>query len=296
MPLNEFVRTASWWGYRQVRFAAFSIAGKNPLAGGRHRLTAGAEWTSVRGLVSSLRVKPEVIEQNGVGLKWRTAMGDVFTPTGAGADYVGRLTSEMPSAVYALSANDRVVLDAGANVGLFSLHALRCGAESVVAFEPSPGNAECLRRNLRTYIDSGKVRVIEKGVWSEETTLRFSTRNTNNPGGHHLAEDGEIEVPVTSIDRAVEQLQLDRLDYIKMDVESAEVAAIQGARNTISRFRPRLCIATEHTDDLYANTNAVIAAVKPFGYDYVCTETHVYRSPSAGLVLTPYCLLFSPLN
>jgi len=26
MPLDEFVRTASWWGYRQVRFAAFSIA------------------------------------------------------------------------------------------------------------------------------------------------------------------------------------------------------------------------------------------------------------------------------
>jgi len=95
-----------------------------------------------------------------------------------------------------------------------------------------------LRRNLRTYIDSGKVRVIEKGVWSEETTLRFSTRNTNNPGEHHLAEDGEIKVAVTSIDRAVEQLQLDRLDYIKMDVESAELAAIQGARNTISRFRP----------------------------------------------------------
>lgn len=247
----------------------------------------------MRGLVQALRIRPAVIRRDETRLTWLTSMCEIVTPLGAGADYIGRLTAEMPSSVYVLSKNDRVVIDAGANIGLFSLHALRSGAERVVAFEPSPGNARCLRTNLRQYIEESRVIAIEKGVWSEAKTLRFSTVNVNNPGGHHIAEDGEMEVPVTSIDQAVKELGLNRVDYIKMDVEGSELRAIEGARETIVRFRPRMCIATEHTDDLYANAQAVISAMSKYGYDYVCTEVHPYRSPSVGLMLTPYCLLFT---
>jgi FkbM family methyltransferase len=287
-------RAATWFVYRYLRRMAFTLIGRNPLATSKHSPSAAEEWVSVRGLMTALSVKPEVLTSNDDGIRWRTSMGDIVTPPGAGADYIGRVTAEMPSAVYALTHQEQVILDAGANIGLFSLHALSTGNASVIAFEPSPGNAKCLLVNLNDYVKAGRLQLVLKGVWSHETTLRFSTRNTNNPGGHHISDDGEIEVSVTSIDQIVKEQGISQLDYIKMDIEGAELMALDGARETIARFRPRLCVATEHTDDLFANAAAVIAKMKNFGYDYVCTETHAYQSPGRGLVLTPFCVLFQP--
>ena len=39
---------------------------------------------------------------------------------------------------------------------------------------------------------------------------------------------------------------LDRVDFIKMDIEGAEVQALEGAANTVARFRPRMAVSTEH--------------------------------------------------
>jgi len=68
----------------------------------------------------------------------------------------------------------------------------------------------------------------------------------------------------------------------------------EGAGEVIGRFHLRLCVATEHTSDLFANTVAVIDAVKEIDdrYHYVCTEAHLWPSPSRGSVLTPFNLLF----
>jgi FkbM family methyltransferase len=234
---------------------------------------------------------------------WNTALGPFWTPPGAGADYVGRLAAEMLANVYDLTSLTRrvaapVVLDCGANVGFFTRFALQSGAAHVVAFEPSPNNQTCLRRNLEKEIAAGKVTVIGKGVWDAEATLSFSTGNTNNPGGHHVALDGtgDIVVPVTAIDLACEQLNLPRVDYIKLDVEGAEVRAIAGAKRVIRSSRPWLCVATEHTDDLFANSLAVLEAVAGIepSYRCVCTEEHIYSRPvsrfGAHAVFSPLLL------
>ncbi len=219
----------------------------------------------------------------------------MLAPDGANRSYVRRLAAEMMSGVYALSSDDKVVLDIGANIGMFSLYALRTGVERVICVEPSPGNVECIRANLREYLRPGRVSLIRRGVWSHESILRFSTESKSSPGSHHVTSDGDTEVTVISVDRLVRELGLTRLDYIKMDVEGAELRALEGMRQTIRRFRPRLCIATEHTDDLFENASAVIETLAEMGMtEYVCTESHIYNSPRYGLRLTPYCLLFIP--
>ncbi|MDP9170414.1 MAG: hypothetical protein M3N54_07345, partial [Acidobacteriota bacterium] len=78
------------------------------------------------------------------------------------------------------------------------------------------------------------------------------------------------------------------------DIEGAEIRAVAGARQTILRDRPQICVAAEHTDDLFANAKAVIDSIQAVNsaYEYVCTESHPYKSPGHGLVLTPYSLLF----
>ena len=105
---------------------------------------------------------------------------------------------------------------------------------------------------------------------------------------------GTIQVPVTTIDRVCREFELNRIDYIKLDIEGAELRALTGARDVIGRYRPELCIATEHTQDLFANAQAVRVAgttIDP-SYRMRVTEAHPYRSISRGHVLTPYTMLF----
>jgi FkbM family methyltransferase len=302
--LPQWILAPAWLVYRRSRRLAYTLANRNPLRGRVAFLNLGQEWTSVRGLLQALAAPPEMVDQDSDGATlWRTALGPFWVPPGAGAEFVGRLAAEMLGNVYDLRALTRassasVVLDCGANVGFFTRFALRSGAARVVAFEPSRGNNACLRRNAEAEITAGRVTVIDKGVWDREATLSFSTKNKGNPGGHHLTAEGagDTQVPVTSIDDACQRLSLPRVDYIKLDVEGAEVSAILGAKRVIQQFRPWLCVATEHTDDLFANALAVFDAVQSIqpSYRCICTEAHVYSSPSRGSVMTPYSLLFYP--
>jgi predicted RNA methylase len=76
----------------------------------------------------------------------------------------------------AVKAGD-VVLDCGANVGVFTRMALNRGAGLVVSIEPAPGTVECLRRNFEKEIAAGRVIVVPKGVWSHPEVLLFQPRS-----------------------------------------------------------------------------------------------------------------------
>ncbi|MBI1898586.1 MAG: FkbM family methyltransferase [Acidobacteria bacterium] len=299
---HRAVPAVAWLLYREGRKAIYTLMGRNPLYRGQSAMTLRQEWHSIRGLRRALRHPPERITSDSAGrVQWRTICGDFWTPSGARPDYASRLAAEMYADVYEWDLDTTrppVVFDCGANIGFFTRYALDRGAQRVIAFEPSPENTYCLRMNLSPEIESGRVIVIEKGVWDKQTTLSFSTRNVANPGGHHIVENGDgggtITINTTSIDEAANELDIERVDYIKMDVEGAEVRALEGAKNVMRKHRPRLCIATEHTADLYANTLAVIESVRKLDstYRYLCTEVHPYRSLSKGKVLTPYSILF----
>jgi FkbM family methyltransferase len=145
------------------------------------------------------------------------------------------------------------VIDCGAHVGVFTKYALRRGAGRVVAVEPDPTNLACLEANLSEEIAAGKVSVVEAGVWKERTHLALShldedsAQDTFFPG---LPGAKEIEgVLVLPLDEIVDELKLDRVDFIKMDIEGSEREALQGARKTLGRFRPRMAICTYHIGD-----------------------------------------------
>lgn len=148
-------------------------------------------------------------------------------------------------------AEGDVVLDCGAHVGVFTRAALQRGARLVVSIELSPKSIICLRRNFESEIAAGSVIVYPKGVWNEETELLLHT-GEGSAGDNLFGKDHSnetIAVPLTTIDRIVSELKLDRVDYIKMDIEGAEAEAIEGAQDTIRAFRPRLALAGYHKAD-----------------------------------------------
>ena len=60
---------------------------------------------------------------------------------------------------------------------------------------------------------------------------------------------GDLEVPTLSIDQLVAELGLERVDFMKIDIEGAEREALEGARETITKFKPRLLIDSYHMVD-----------------------------------------------
>jgi FkbM family methyltransferase len=146
-----------------------------------------------------------------------------------------------------------IVLDCGANVGTFARFALNAGARTVVAIEPAPDNIECLRRNFQQEIADGRMVLVPKGVWDKEDFLELMVDPVNQAADSFIIrrEGAKViaKVPLTTIDRLVDELRLDRVTFVKMDIEGAEVRAIRGARQTIARFHPRMALSAYHQED-----------------------------------------------
>lgn len=151
-------------------------------------------------------------------------------------------------------------LDVGAYVGWYSIQASRAiGATGrVVALEPDPINRGQLERHLGLNQVSN-VTVVPLVVWS--STGRIGWHHATEPVWHHAAQGGNAENKETvTIDDLVERLKLDRVDWIKVDIEGAETDALKGAAETLKRFRPSLFIEIHETRD------EILRELEDFGY------------------------------
>ncbi len=161
-----------------------------------------------------------------------------------------------------------VVLDCGANIGVYTREALARGAALVIAIEPAPENLECLRRNLETEVNERRVVIVPKGVWDKDATLPMFI-DRGNPAADTFLRSGDrgsmTTLPLTTIDQITTDLKLHRVDFIKMDIEGAERQAIAGGGATLRRFRPRLAIAAYHLPD---DQTVLPRLIKGFVADY----------------------------
>jgi FkbM family methyltransferase len=208
--------------------------------------------------------------------RWQTNQGTFWTPPGTALIYV---LAEQAVRVYG-DGDNRVrsgdtVLDCGANIGAFTREALNAGANLVVAIEPVPANVESLRRTFRGEIEAGRVRIVPKGVWNKDDVLEMTLFEnsvldsfvmTDRPGNQ---KQKKVALPLTTIDNIVKEIGLDRVDFVKMDIEGAERHALEGARQTIRRFKPRMAIATENLTDDYQVVPKVVSDIHS-GYGWSC--------------------------
>jgi FkbM family methyltransferase len=223
----------------------------------------GLTMTSMENVHKVLATKEQLnqsarlVQTDGDIEQWSTANGTWWMQASGGGPFDSLTLAEDAMGIYgtgerAVRKGD-IVLDCGAEIGTFTRTALNQGAKLVVAIEPAPLMLSCLRRNFEREIADHRVVVYPKGVWNEETSLTLY--------GDSVAAkktDSGVVVPLTTIDKLVSELNLPRVDFIKMDIEGAEKQALTGGRATIQKFRPRFAIATEHLpDDAVAIPNLI---------------------------------------
>jgi FkbM family methyltransferase len=132
--------------------------------------------------------------------------------------------------------------DVGANVGLYSLLAAELvGPGRVFAFEPVPRNLAYLRKHLALN-RVANVEVLGVALSDTNGCARFEIEQTGFMG--RLSGDGGITVPTATLDSLVEGGKVLPPNYVKMDIEGAELLALRGARETFQRYRPVLFLAT----------------------------------------------------
>jgi FkbM family methyltransferase len=240
--------------YPPVRLFAFKAAGRSPVCPMDHALKADEnEKLQIRYKDEILKAS-KLVEKDPAGYHlWDTPRGRWWIPQGD--DFVLPFNlAEQQRQIYGTGDQQvkpgNIVLDCGANVGVFTRVALDRGARTVVAIEPAPENLESLRRNFPKEIADGRVIVYPKGVWDKDDmlTLRRDPANTAADSFVILKDKNEssLQVPLTTIDKLAAELKLERVDYIKMDIEGAETNALAGARATLAKYHPRMSLASYH--------------------------------------------------
>lgn len=135
----------------------------------------------------------------------------------------------------------------------------------IFAFEPDQATFKLLKQNT---LNLTQCVCINAGIWHKKTTLRFSA-------GHALssaltdAPDGD-EIALNSIDNVVAG---EKVTFIKMDIEGAELAALQGAEATIAKHYPILAISLYHKPADLITIPQFIHQVQP-GYRFYLRAHH----------------------
>ena len=148
-----------------------------------------------------------------------------------------------------------VVIDGGGCWGEAALDfALRVGdAGHVYSFEFVPNNLAIFRTNMNmSPAPARNVTIVERAL-SHASGQRLPFGDLGPATIVGRADGAGMTVETISIDDFVAQRQLERVDFIKLDIEGSELAALDGATETIRRFHPRMAICLYHRPtDLFA--------------------------------------------
>lgn len=149
-----------------------------------------------------------------------------------------------------------VVCDIGANRGYFSklFYHLVGASGAVHAFEPVEPTFKRLADSL-SFANTGRLALNHQAVGDREGSIEIFMPNGDDGQaslGRHTDgswqkgnEVARYECAITTLDAYSRKVGLKRLDFVKIDIEGAELLALRGARETLLRFKPWLCMEME---------------------------------------------------
>lgn len=178
-----------------------------------------------------------------------------------------------------------ICIDAGACLGDTSLYFLQQGAKHVYSFEIDKENISFMKKTLKNFNSEDKVTIVEEAI-SDNEGKTFYTPDPNNVGAGKIGESQGVTsypVNVTTLDSFCKTHDISP-NFIKMDIEGAELDALHGARETIVRCRPKCAICIYHKwehrwqiplllRDMVEGYNFYIKKSQPY------TETVLFATP-----------------
>ncbi|HEU0252017.1 MAG TPA: FkbM family methyltransferase [Pyrinomonadaceae bacterium] len=166
------------------------------------------------------------------------------------------------------------VIDAGGCWGDTALYfAHEAGSEGrVITFEFAPENLEVFNRNLEMNPElASRIELDQRALWNvsgERIDYFFNGPGTSLDQTRHNNNGREtLQVSTISIDELVKEKNLPRVNFIKMDIEGAELNALKGAEETLRTFKPQLAISLYHNESDLTEIPEFINSLR-LGYEF----------------------------
>jgi FkbM family methyltransferase len=169
-----------------------------------------------------------------------------------------------------LVGRDGGFMDCGANIGIYTARGAGIVGKKgkVISVEPSAVSFNRLKRNIELNGFS-QVTLVNKAISDKEETARLYHAD-GGPVSFSLVPKSDTEfedVQTSTIDKLVDENEVDRLDCIKLDVEGVEIPALHGAKDTLSRVRPNVIFErTSPGQKRQAATEEIPDLLLSFGY------------------------------
>ncbi len=155
-----------------------------------------------------------------------------------------------------LRGSGEVFVDVGAYDGYTTEEFIKLSPQfdKVHLFEPEEKNMKAAKERL-SKIDN--IVFHQLGLSNKKASLRFDTSGSSSK----ISQEGDVTINVDRLDDIIQE----RVTFIKMDIEGAEPLAIEGAKETIAKYHPKLAISVYHRkDDFWAIAQQILSIRKDY--------------------------------
>jgi len=175
-------------------------------------------------------------------------------------------------------------LDCGAYIGDSALTLLKYQPKKIYSFEISQRFLGEYRNNMaQNRVATTQAEVFHNGTAQENKTITF---NDTNSAGNNISQPGTATVDLVTIDSFVQKHSLTP-SLLKMDVEGEEINTVQGAKDTIHKFRPIISAAIYHNPQQFFELKPLLES---WGLNY----TFIIRSLRPRVIPMEMTLLAYP--
>ena len=208
-------------------------------------------------------------------------------------EYIGKrliLTREFEAAEIAflkkVIGKNFVCVDVGGNTGLYSLQLAKLASEGMVhTFEPVAHNYHVIQ--LAKHINSfNNLTVNNMAVGAEPGVVRMAVP-LNDSGYAYMTSEGRGNVCVVRLDEYFSESSLERVDFLKIDVEGAEYEVIKGGSEIFGDADKKPLVVQVELIDRYlerfgASVDKFIATMAGYGYEKYVLRSGFLSEPAAS--------------
>lgn len=151
-----------------------------------------------------------------------------------------------------------IVIDAWARIGDFAAYASKKWAHTY-AFEPSKENRKYLKETKKL---NWKITIVPYWLGSKKGKFGFEDKYITS-GSYKFNEKSNNTIKVTTLDDFVQENNINKIDFIKADIEWYERELLLWARNVLKKLKPILSICTYHLDDDEIILKEIILRLNP---------------------------------
>jgi len=145
-----------------------------------------------------------------------------------------------------------VMLDIGSNIGLISLYSMANVPDlKIYAFEPGPHQNEFFGKTISENKLDQKIVLSSEALGNKEGSMTFISHFSPDCSGDGFIDTGRagepipVEVPVTTLDKWWSENSEQKIDVMKIDIEGAELWALEGAVNLLRQVKPVIFMEIE---------------------------------------------------